>query len=67
MASIHSTGIFIYIGTILPWSDFGNTEIGLEAWRLVVLAVLVLLFRRLPWVLLARKIIPDLVTWQEGR
>lgn len=50
----------------MPWSDFGNAEIGLSAWRLVVLGILILLFRRLPWVLLLRKLIPDLVTWQEG-
>ncbi|KAK9897124.1 Sodium/hydrogen exchanger [Cystobasidium minutum MCA 4210] len=64
--SLLNTGIFIYIGTIMPWAEFGNGEIGLSAWRLVVLAILILLFRRLPWVLLARKIIPDLVTWQEA-
>lgn len=61
-----STGIFLYIGTILPWSDFGNADLQLSAWRLVVLGVLIMLFRRLPWVIALRNVIPDIVTWQEA-
>jgi NhaP-type Na+/H+ or K+/H+ antiporter len=64
--SILNTGVFIYIGTIMPWGAFGNAEIGLQPWRLVVLGILVLLFRRLPFVLAAKKIIPDLTSWQEA-
>lgn len=64
--SLINVGVFLYIGAIMPWSDFGNSEIGLAAWRLVVLGILVLLVRRLPWVLACRKIIPDLEDWKEA-
>ena len=64
--SLINTTIFIYIAAILPWSEFGNQNIGLQPWRLVVLAILVLLFRRLPWVLACKAIIPDLITWREA-
>lgn len=35
----------------MPWSEFGNFW-GITPWRLVVLGILVILLRRLPWVLL---------------
>lgn len=41
--------VFIYIGAILPWDAYSNAEIGLAPWRVVVLALLVLLLRRPPW------------------
>ena len=42
-------GIFLYIGAILPWGHFGEWY-GITPWRLVVLGILVMLVRRLPWV-----------------
>ena len=44
-------GIFLYIGAVLPWSEFGNFE-SLTPWRLVVLGICVMLLRRMPWVML---------------
>ncbi|KAI9243462.1 Cation/H+ exchanger, partial [Sporodiniella umbellata] len=44
--------VFIYIGSIIPWSDFSNANLGLEPWRLVTIATLILLFRRLPIMLI---------------
>lgn len=58
--SLLNTGTFIYIGAILPWSEFGNADIGLSAWRLVIIAILVMLFRRFPWVMACYKFMPDL-------
>jgi NhaP-type Na+/H+ or K+/H+ antiporter len=46
-----NVGIFIYLGTILPWSDFGNADIGLSAGKLVALAVSILALKRIPWIL----------------
>jgi len=43
--------IFLYIGAIMPWNEFGNFE-QITPWRLVVLGILVMLVRRLPWVVL---------------
>ncbi|KAL7424782.1 hypothetical protein Q5752_000466 [Cryptotrichosporon argae] len=60
-----NTAVFLYIGAILPWSEFGNFA-GLSPWRLVVLGILVMLLRRLPWVLAVGKFIPALETWREA-
>ncbi|KAK4177451.1 putative Na(+)/H(+) antiporter [Triangularia setosa] len=57
---------FIYFGTIIPWEDFNDHKIGLYAWRLVVLAIFVILFRRIPIMLALKPIIPDLKTWREA-
>ncbi|GAA97563.1 uncharacterized protein L969DRAFT_91475 [Mixia osmundae IAM 14324] len=64
--SLVNSAVFIYIGTILPWSDFGNMAFQLTAWRLVVVAILILLIRRLPWVLLTYPWIPDIVDAREA-
>lgn len=57
---------FVYFGTIVPWSDFNNAELGLNCWRLICLAIVVLLLRRLPAVLLTKFINPDLKNWKEA-
>lgn len=61
-----NAAIFMYIGLIIPWQDYSDEAIGLSGWRVVVLGILVILFRRLPWILLSYKIIPVLRTWQEA-
>ncbi|KAL9544259.1 hypothetical protein MBANPS3_007719 [Mucor bainieri] len=58
--------IFVYIGAIIPWSDFGNAELGLTPWRLVVIGILVLFFRRLPIVLLLKPVMPAMKTYREA-
>ncbi|CAG8804797.1 1449_t:CDS:2, partial [Racocetra persica] len=58
--------IFIYIGAIMPWSLFNNSELGLSYWRLFVISILILLFRRLPIVLMLMKNIPPLKNYREG-
>ncbi|KAL4807521.1 alkali metal cation/H+ antiporter Nha1 C terminus-domain-containing protein [Aspergillus unguis] len=57
---------FVYLGAIVPWADFNNADIGLNAWRLVVIAILVIFFRRIPIMLLLKPIIPDVKTWREA-
>lgn len=58
---------FVYFGTIIPWGQFNSPEIiGLTPWRLVVLGLLVLFFRRIPIMLLLKPIIPDIKTWREA-
>lgn len=49
-----------------PWEDFGNADLGLTAWRLVVLAILILLFRRLPILILLKPVMPALKTYREA-
>lgn len=58
--------VFVYIGCIIPWSSFSMPELGVEPWRLVVIAILILLFRRLPIVLLLKPVLPALKTYREA-
>ncbi|KAF1948695.1 hypothetical protein CC80DRAFT_377898, partial [Byssothecium circinans] len=57
---------FVYFGTIIPWQQFNAPVIGLVPWKLVVLGLLVLFFRRIPIMLLCKPIIPDIKTWREA-
>lgn len=57
---------FIYIGAIIPFKDFGNAAFHLSVWRLIVLAILILLLRRMPVILALYKFIPDLKTFREA-
>lgn len=53
-------GGFMYIGTILPWSEFHQPELtGITYPRLFALGFMVLLFRRIPAVLVLYKAMPN--------
>lgn len=57
--------MFVYFGTIIPWDKY--TGVGtLNAWRLLACTVLILLLRRLPSILMLKKIIPEVRTWSEA-
>ncbi|KAH8599556.1 Sodium/hydrogen exchanger family-domain-containing protein [Bisporella sp. PMI_857] len=53
---------FVYLGTILPWEQYNSPEIGTTPWRLVVIAIFVLFFRRIPIMLMLKPFIPDIKT-----
>ncbi|GMK53789.1 hypothetical protein CspeluHIS016_0103750 [Cutaneotrichosporon spelunceum] len=55
---------FIYIGAIIPFADFN--KFGLTVWRLIVITILILLFRRLPIILALYRWIPDIKTLREA-
>lgn len=57
---------FVYFGTVIPWDQFNAPELGMVPWKLVVLGILVLLFRRIPIMLALKPIIPDVKTWREA-
>lgn len=57
---------FVFLGTIIPWEQFNNAELGLSAWRLTVIAIFVILFRRIPIMLALKPLIPDIKTWREA-
>ncbi|CRG84148.1 hypothetical protein PISL3812_01473 [Talaromyces islandicus] len=57
---------FVYFGSIIPWSSYNMPEIGLTPWRLVVIALLVIFFRRIPIMMMLKPIIPDIKTWREA-
>ncbi|WVQ88108.1 hypothetical protein IAS59_001842 [Cryptococcus gattii] len=56
---------FIYIGAIIPFNNFNDLP-DLRVWRLVVLAILILLVRRLPSIIACYKFIPDIKTFREA-
>lgn len=58
--------IFVYLGATMPWSTFNDAAMQITLWRLFVLAILVLLLRRLPVVLALYKFIPAIRTWREA-
>ncbi|XP_044718891.1 sodium/hydrogen exchanger family domain-containing protein [Hirsutella rhossiliensis] len=57
---------FVYFGTIIPWEQYNNNVFGMQAWRLVVIAVFVLLFRRIPIMMALKPFIPDVKNWREA-
>lgn len=57
---------FVYFGAIIPWSSYNMPELGMVPWRLVVIAILVIFFRRIPIMMVLKPIIPDVKTWREA-
>ncbi|KJZ75246.1 hypothetical protein HIM_05440 [Hirsutella minnesotensis 3608] len=57
---------FVYFGTIIPWEQYNNNVFGMQAWRLVVIAIFVLLFRRIPIMMALKPLIPDIKNWREA-
>lgn len=57
---------FVYLGAIIPWEKYDAPELGLTPWRLVVIAILVIFFRRIPIMMALKPLIPDIKTWREA-
>ena len=57
---------FVYFGTIIPWAQFNASVLGLSAWRLVVIGLFVIFFRRIPVMMALKPVIPDIKTWREA-
>ncbi|KAK9239757.1 Sodium/hydrogen exchanger family-domain-containing protein [Lipomyces kononenkoae] len=57
---------FVYFGSIIPWNLYNAPELGITAWKLSILAILVILFRRLPVMLMIKPLVPDIRTWREA-
>ncbi|KIY51515.1 hypothetical protein FISHEDRAFT_70739 [Fistulina hepatica ATCC 64428] len=57
---------FVFVGAWMPFNDFQNSELTLEVWRLIVIAILILILKRLPIVVLLYKWIPDIKTFREA-
>jgi len=58
---------FMYIGAIIPWSEFNQPELGLTWGRLFGLGFLVLVFRRIPIILASYKLMPRVCyNWKEA-
>lgn len=57
---------FVYLGTIVPWDQYNSQAHGLIPWRLVVISIFVVFFRRIPAMLALKPLIPDVKTWREA-
>lgn len=57
---------FVYFGAIVPWDQFNEASLGISPWKLAILAILIILFRRLPIMLALKPVIPDIRTWREA-
>ena len=78
--TLFNVAAFIFVGAWMPFGQFhlhvvqqktsGGTEEdamgAVQVWRLVVLALLVLLLRRLPIMMAMYRWIPDVKTWREA-
>ena len=57
---------FVYLGAVIPWQQYNAPQLGLTPWRLVVIAIFVIFFRRIPIMLALKPLIPDIKTWREA-
>lgn len=57
---------FIYFGALVPWDKFNDPALGLNAWRLIVLAIVFLTLRRFPAILLQYKLNADIHSLKEA-
>lgn len=63
-----NSSMFVYFGAIIPWSHFSPTSEtpNITAGKLIGLLILTILFRRIPIVLAAKRLIPDIETYREA-
>ena len=57
---------FVYIGAWLDFGAFDSPVLGVTPWRLVILFLCVLAFRRVPALLALSKWVQEIDTWQEA-
>ena len=57
---------FVYLGAIIPWEQFNAPDLGLTPWKLVVIALMVIFFRRIPIMLALKPLVPDIKNWREA-
>ena len=60
-----NVAIFVWYGAVCPWYSFAHSNV-VPVYRLIFIAVLVLLFRRLPIVLVMHKRIPQIEEWRQA-
>lgn len=64
--TLFNIAAFIFVGAWMPFDKFEDKLLTLEVWRLVVIAILVLILRRLPIMIALYKWIPDIKTFREA-
>ena len=64
-----NSSMFVYFGTIIPWDQFNRTiseNVSIKPGPLTGFLILVLLFRRIPFVLALKRFIPHIRTYREA-
>ena len=61
-----NSAAFVYVGAWMPFDSFSDENLSLSIWRLICIAILVLLLRRLPIILALFKWIPDIKSFREA-
>ncbi|KAJ9498027.1 hypothetical protein H2202_006630 [Exophiala xenobiotica] len=55
--------MFVYFGSIIPWGLYKHN---LAPGRMILCVLVILLLRRLPAILILKRLIPDIRTWHEA-
>jgi NhaP-type Na+/H+ or K+/H+ antiporter len=63
---LFNVAAFVYIGAWMPFDEFNSSVLSLSVGRLVAIAILVLLLRRLPIIIALYRWIPDIKTFREA-
>jgi NhaP-type Na+/H+ or K+/H+ antiporter len=63
---LFNVAAFVYVGAWMPFDSFNNESLSLSVWRLIVIAILVLMLKRLPVMIALYKFIPDVKTFREA-
>lgn len=63
---ILNASFFIYFGSTIPWDSFSSADHGLSVGMLVGLTVAILIFRRMPAMLLLWKAVPEIKSFREA-
>lgn len=58
--------IFLWLGVVMPWPQFNQPGINLPVWRFVLCGICVLIFRRLPAMLVFYRFIPTIRNIKEA-
>jgi hypothetical protein len=59
-------GTFLFVGLTMPFAAWHSPDLTLTPWRLVILAIAILLVRRIPAIFALQRFVPDIHTWREA-
>ncbi|TFY71717.1 hypothetical protein EVG20_g1280 [Dentipellis fragilis] len=63
---LFNVAAFVFVGAWTPFNQFDNAALSISVWRLIVIAILVLLLRRLPVIIALYRWIPDVKNFREA-
>lgn len=61
-----NVGYFVFYGTLIPWDQFHNADLGLSWWRLILWAAVIVFLRRIPATLMATPFVSVIHNWKES-